>query len=292
YFSDAVKQLFLSVLLMTPLLLGIFFFMDKSGSLWWIYASGFIVAFQLIVLLLYPVLIAHLFNKFTPLEEGSLRTRLISLAERCGFGTSGIFLMDGSRRSGHSNAYFTGMGKFRRIVLFDTLVESLSEEELEAVLAHEIGHNKLKHIPKRLISSILTITGALFITSLCMNWQELFQAFSFSAPAYHSILIILMFCSSPLSFFLSPLGNYRSRKHEYEADAYACSRVDRKDSLKNALLGLSRENLSNLTPHPLYSTFHYGHPALAERLKAMEPDSEASDQKGTETESDSSEVHR
>lgn len=269
YFTDSIKQTILSVVLMTPMLWGLFFFMEKTGAFWWLYASGFIVAFQLIVLLLYPVLIAPLFNKFTPLEEGDLKTRLMALAERCGFGTNGIFLMDGSRRSGHSNAYFTGLGKFRRIVLFDTLVESLSDEELEAVLAHEIGHNKLKHIPKRLLSSILMITAALYITSLCMNWEALYNAFSFETPAYHSILIILMFCSSPFSFFLSPLGNFWSRKHEYEADAYACNSVEDKTALKGALIMLSKDNLSNLTPHSLYSAFHYSHPALAERLEAM-----------------------
>ncbi|MBF9015550.1 MULTISPECIES: M48 family metallopeptidase [unclassified Oceanispirochaeta] len=276
YFTDSLKQSALSVVLMTPMLWGLFFFMEKTGAFWWLYASGFIVAFQLIVLLLYPVLIAPLFNKFTPLEDGNLKTRLMALAERCGFGTNGIFLMDGSRRSGHSNAYFTGLGKFRRIVLFDTLVESLSDEELEAVLAHEIGHNKLRHIPKRLLSSILMITAALYITSLCMNWEALYNAFSFEAPAYHSILIILMFCSSPFSFFLSPLGNFWSRKHEYEADAYACNSVEEKSALKGALMMLSKDNLSNLTPHSLYSAFHYSHPALAERLGAMnlEGDSE------------------
>jgi STE24 endopeptidase len=279
YFADSVKQVLLSIVLMTPLLWGLFFFMEKTGSFWWLYASGFIVAFQLIILLLYPVLIAPLFNKFTPLEEGSLKTRLMALAERCGFSTNGIFLMDGSRRSGHSNAYFTGLGKFRRIVLFDTLVESLSDEELEAVLAHEIGHNKLKHIPKRLISSIFMIIAALYITSLCMNWGVLYQAFSFEAPAYHSILIILMFCSSPFSFFLSPLSNFWSRKHEYEADAYACRSVEDRTALKRALMMLSKDNLSNLTPHSLYSAFYYSHPALAERLSAMGSEDTKSDEK-------------
>lgn len=270
YFADALKQTILSVVLMVPLLWVLFFFMDTTGSFWWIYASGFIVAFQLIIFLLYPVVIAPLFNKFTPLEEGSLKTRLQGLAERCGFGASGIFVMDGSRRSGHSNAYFTGLGRFRRIVLFDTLVDSLSEEELEAVLAHEIGHNKLKHIPKMLITSIIILCGALFITSLCMNWDALYHAFGFSGPTYHGILTILLYLASPFSFFLGPLGNRRSRKHEYQADAYACNAVEDGSALQRALLALSRDNLSNLTPHRLYSAFYYSHPALAERLEAME----------------------
>ncbi|MDA3956359.1 M48 family metallopeptidase [Oceanispirochaeta sp.] len=270
FLTDMIKQMALIPVLAVPLLWGLFFFMDKSGSFWWIYASAFIIVFQLFILLLYPVLIAPLFNKFTALEDGSLKTRLQGLAERCGFGTTGIYVMDGSRRSGHSNAYFTGLGKFKRIVLFDTLIESLSEEELEAVLAHEIGHNKLKHIPKRLVVSIISLTGTLFVTSLCLNWDALFQAFTFAEGGYHSILIILMFCSTPFSFFLSPLSHFWSRKHEYEADAYACRAVSNNSALAQALLMLSRENLSNLTPHKLYSTFHYSHPVLSERLAAIE----------------------
>jgi STE24 endopeptidase len=269
YLSDTLKQLILTPFLVIPLLWGLFFFMDKSGAFWWIYASAFIIVFQLFILLLYPVLIAPLFNKFKPLEDGPLKTRLLGLAERTGFDTRGIYVMDGSRRSGHSNAYFTGLGKFRRIVLFDTLIESLSEDQLEAVLAHEIGHNRLKHIPKRLLVSVLSLTGILFITSLCLNWEALFQAFAFSGQGYHSILVILMFCSTPFSFFLSPLSHFWSRKHEYEADAYACKAVQNNESLAQALLMLSSENLSNLTPHKLYSSFHYGHPVLSERLEAI-----------------------
>ncbi len=269
YLMDLLKETVLSLILMIPLLWVLFFFMDKTGSIWWIYASAFIIAFQLIIFLLYPVAIAPLFNKFTPLEDGSLKDRLNSLADRCGFASGGIYVMDGSRRSGHSNAYFTGLGKFRRIVLFDTLIESLSEEELEAVLAHEIGHNKLKHIPKMLITSIIGLCAALFITSLFMKWAPLYGAFGYSGPSYHGILTILLYFATPFTFFLGPIGNIRSRKHEYEADAYACQAVSSNESLQKALLMLSRENLSNLTPHRLFSAFYYSHPALAERLEAM-----------------------
>lgn len=270
FISDGFKQLILSLVLMVPLLWTLFFFMDSTGSFWWVWASAFTVAFQLVIFLLYPVLIAPLFNKFTPLEEGELKDRLLDLADRCRFGTSGIFVMDGSKRSGHSNAYFTGLGRLKRIVLFDTLIESLSPAELEAVLAHEIGHNKLRHIPKRLLISVLILTGAFFLTSLALGWNALFQAFGFSAPSYHGILVILIYFTSPLSFFLSPLGNGRSRKQEYEADAYACDAIENKGELSGALLRLSRDNLSNLNPHPLYSSFYYSHPALSERLEAIE----------------------
>ena len=270
FISDGIKQLVLSLVLMLPLLWVLFFFMDSTGPFWWIWASAFTVSFQLIIFLLYPVLIAPLFNKFTPLEEGELKNRLLSLAERCRFGTSGIFVMDGSKRSGHSNAYFTGLGKLKRIVLFDTLIESLSPAELEAVLAHEIGHNKLRHIPKRLLVSVAVLTGAFFLTSLALGWHALFEAFGFSDPSYHGILIILLYFTSPLTFFLSPLGNRRSRKQEYEADAYACDAVENRNDLAGALLRLSRDNLSNLTPHSLYSAFYYSHPALSERLEAID----------------------
>jgi len=269
FLSDSLKQFIITPVLVFPLLWGLFYFMEQAGNVWWVFASAFIIIFQLFLLLIYPVFIAPIFNKFTPLEEGSLKSRLLKLAEKTGFNTKGIFVMDGSRRSGHSNAYFTGFGKFRRIVLFDTLIQSLTEEELEAVLAHEIGHNKLKHIPKSLIFSTLMLTGALFITSLCLHWNNLFIAFGYTGPGYHSILIILMICSSPLTFFFSPLSNHWSRKHEYEADEYACQRIGNSTSLSDALLRLSKDNLSNLTPHRLYSTFHYSHPALSERLDAM-----------------------
>ncbi len=270
FFSDGLKQIFLSLILMLPLLWVLFFFMDSTGSLWWIWASAFTITFQLILFLLYPVLIAPLFNKFTPLEDGELKTRLIALAERCSFATSGIFVMDGSKRSGHSNAYFTGLGKLKRIVLFDTLIDSLSPAELEAVLAHEIGHNKLKHIPKRLLISVVVLTGSFFLTAAALGWNDLFEAFGYAGPSYHGILVILLYFTSPVSFILSPLGNRRSRKQEYEADAYACDAVENKDDLSGALLKLSRDNLSNLTPHSLYSAFYYSHPALSERLSAIE----------------------
>ena len=270
FISDGIKQMILSVLLMTPLLWVLFFFMDKTGAFWWIWASAFTIAFQLIIFLLYPVLIAPLFNKFTPLEEGELKDRLLNLAERCNFGTSGIFVMDGSKRSAHSNAYFTGLGRMKRIVLFDTLINSLSPAELEAVLAHEIGHNKLHHIPKRLLMSVVILCLAFFLCSQALYWDGLFKAFGYSSASYHGILVILLYFSSPLSFFLTPLGNQRSRKHEYEADAYACDAVENKDDLSAALLRLGKDNLSNLTPHSLYSTFYYSHPALSERLEAID----------------------
>ena len=269
YLSDMAKQIIITPIIAIPLLLGLFFFMDKSGSFWWIYATGFLVAVQFIMIILYPVLIAPLFNKFTPLEDGELKTRLLSLAGKTGFKTNGIFMMDGSKRSSHSNAYFTGFGKSRRIVLFDTLIDSLSVDELEAVLAHEIGHFKKKHIPKRLLFSILSTALMFFIINLLMGLVPLYQAFGFTEPGYHAILIILSICLSPLTLFLSPLSNGWSRKHEYEADRFARDAVGGPEPMKSALLKLGSDNMSNLTPHRAYSFFHYSHPALSERLAAL-----------------------
>ena len=269
YLSDSVKQFLITPLIMIPLLLGLFYFMDKTGSFWWIYATVFITVLQLVLIVLYPVLIAPLFNKFTPLEDGELKERLLKLAEKTGFKTSGFFMMDGSRRSSHSNAYFTGLGKSKRIVLFDTLINSLTPEELEAVLAHEIGHFKKKHIPKRLLISVFSMAFGLFLLSLMMNWDALYKAFGFTGQGYHAILIILSICLSPFSFFLSPISNSWSRKHEYEADRYAKKMAGGAEAMQQALLKLGYDNMSNLTPHKAYSFFHYSHPALAERLEAL-----------------------
>lgn len=270
YLTDMLKGSFISVILMVPLLMGLFYFMDKTGNFWWLYASLFIAAFQMLVMVIYPVLIAPLFNKFSPLDEGELKERLLGLAEKTGFKTTGIFLMDGSRRSSHSNAYFTGLGKAKRIVLFDTLVDSLTIDELEAVLAHEIGHYKKKHIQKGLITSILMMTFGFLLVDLLINWTALYEAFAFSRQGYHAILIILSICLSPLSFFLSPLINSRSRKHEYQADRYSHEVTGSSAAMIQALLKLGHDNMSNLTPHKAYSFFHYSHPALTERLAALE----------------------
>ncbi len=270
YLTDLLKQIVITPVIAVPLLLGLFFFMDKTGNFWWIFATAFLIALQFIMMVLYPVLIAPLFNKFTPLEEGELKERLLKLAEKTGFRTNGIFMMDGSRRSSHSNAYFTGFGKARRIVLFDTLIDSLSTDELEAVLAHEIGHYKRKHILKRLLFSIISTGLMFFIIHALMGWLPLYRAFGFSEPGYHAILVILSICLSPFSLLLSPLSNSWSRKHEYEADRFARDVIEGAEPMKRALLKLGVDNMSNLTPHRAYSFFHYSHPALSERLAALE----------------------
>jgi STE24 endopeptidase len=265
---DAVKGLVLSGLVSAPLLLVLFWFMDTAGNLWWIIAFAFTAAFQLFLSLLYPFVIAPLFNKFTPLEEGSLKEKISALAEKLSFGVNGIFVMDGSRRSHHSNAYFTGLGRVKRIVLFDTLLSSLSEGEILAVLAHEIGHEKKKHLYRRLAASFAMLFAAFFIVNLLYRREPLFAAFGFSAVSYQGIFVILSFCSGPFTFFLTPLFTSVSRRHEYEADRYAASAGFARE-LEDALLRLGKDNLTNLTPHPLYSFYHYSHPTLAERIAAI-----------------------
>ncbi|MCB9512050.1 MAG: M48 family metallopeptidase [Deferribacteres bacterium] len=270
YILDMLKGLLLSAVLMAPLLYGLFWFMESAGRFWWLYAFLFIAGFQLLMVLLYPTLIAPLFNKFTPLEVGSLRERILEMADKCGFRTSGIFKMDGSKRSKHSNAYFTGFGRSKRIVLFDTLIESLTEPQVVAVLAHEIGHEKKKHIKKMLVLSMLSLLAGLYVLSLLLQLDAFFQAFGFAENSYHAAIVIFGFCAGPFTFFLSPLSSILSRKYEYQADRYAVDATGSAEGLHGALLKLSSENLSNLTPHPWYSFYHYSHPTLAERLAAMD----------------------
>jgi STE24 endopeptidase len=268
FVKDALKGLVLSALVSAPLLLALFWFMDTAGNLWWIIAFAFTAAFQIFISLLYPLVIAPFFNKFTPLEEGSLKEKISALAQRLSFGVKGVFVMDGSRRSHHSNAYFTGIGRLKRIVLFDTLLASLSEGEILAVLAHEIGHEKKKHIYRRLAASFVMLFAAFFILNLLYRREPLFAAFGFSAVSYQAVIVILSFCSGPFSFFLTPLFTSASRRHEYEADRFAGAAGFARE-LEDALLRLGRDNLTNLTPHPLYSFYHYSHPTLAERIAAI-----------------------
>jgi STE24 endopeptidase len=268
FVKDAVKGLLLSALVFAPLLLALFWFMDTAGNLWWLIAFAFTAAFQIFISLVYPLLIAPLFNKFTPLEEGSLKEKISALARKLSFGVQGIFVMDGSRRSHHSNAYFTGLGRLKRIVLFDTLTASLSEEEILAVLAHEIGHEKKKHLYSRLAASLVMLFAAFFIVNLLYRHEPLFAAFGFSALSCQAAFVILGFCSGPFIFFLAPLFTAASRRHEYQADRYALSAGFARE-LESALARLGRDNLTNLTPHPLYSFFHYSHPTLAERIAAL-----------------------
>jgi STE24 endopeptidase len=266
---DRVKSLGVEAALGIPLLYAIYAFMRFAGPRWWIWLFAFLAGFQLFMLWLYPTLIAPLFNKFSPLPDGPLRERLVALAERAGFAHRGLFVMDASRRSGHSNAYFTGI--FRpRIVLFDTLVDGMALDEAASVLAHEIGHYRAGHVRRRLLASLGVLLLTLAVLSWLVPWPPLHAAFGFDAPTLHGALAILSLGGGAFVFWLQPLASLLSRRHEYEADRYAVRIARAPEALKTALLRLNRENLSNLHPHPWYSAWHYSHPTLLERLAAID----------------------
>jgi STE24 endopeptidase len=273
---DRLKGLLLAALLGYPLLVLVLKLIEWTGASWWLWAAAVVVAFQLLVLLVAPAIIMPLFNKFTPLAEGAFRERLFALARRTGFPTRSIEVMDGSKRSRHSNAFFTGFGRFRKIVLFDTLIAQLTEPEVESVLAHEIGHYKKRHIVKMLSVSIAGVFVAFAAIAWFARQPWFYHAFGFEhqtgfAPA-NIVPAILLFAllAETLGFWFSPLLHNWSRRFEYEADAFARVAMGEKQSLIQALRKLSEKNLSNLTPHPLYSGFYYSHPTLLEREHALQ----------------------
>jgi len=229
-----------------------------------------------LMILVYPTLIAPLFNKFQPLEKGELRERISSLAQQVGLKASGIYTVDGSKRSAHSNAYFTGIGKAKRIVLFDTLLKQLTGEQLLAVLAHEMGHYKMKHIRRMLVLSGVFLLLGLYILSWLIEFEPMFRAFGLENPSPHGALVLFAFMAGPFTFYLSPLLNHISRKHEYEADRFAAQTLNNGKSMEEALIQLTVQNLSNLTPHPWYSAYHYSHPTTTERIQAIRYDSASS----------------
>ena len=270
WLTDKLKGLALAGVIGFPLLWALFALVRAVGGTWWLWGWVLMFAFQMLMLVLYPKLILPLFNKLTPLPEGEARARLLALSERTGFHAKTIEVMDGSKRSGHSNAFFTGFGRFRRIVLFDTLVAQLAQEELEAVLAHEIGHYKCGHIPKFLAVMAVLQLGA-FATVAWLSQAPWFNA-AFGLPAGAPAPTFLLFAllGGLVTFWFSPIGNRVSRKNEYEADAFARNAMNSAAPLVGALRKLSQKNLSNLTPHRLYSAVYYSHPTLVERERALQ----------------------
>jgi len=265
---DGLKNALVSAAIGLPLLYLLYLFMDGTGSLWWVLAAAAYSAVSVVMTILYPLVIAPLFNKFSPLPDGGLSTRITELARSLGFRVNGVFVMDGSKRSRHSNAYFTGLGKSKRIVLYDTLIAQSSEDEVLAVLAHEIGHEKRHHVLKMTAVSVAMSFVAFYVLDLMMGWEALYAAFGFARESRHAILLILGLVSGPATFFLVPAFSAWSRRYEYEADRYAARAVG-PQAISSALVRLNRENASNLWPHPLYSAWYYGHPALVERLAAI-----------------------
>lgn len=269
FVKDQLISLGLMLVIGMPILALILWVMDSIGSLWWLYAWAIIMSFSLLMSWLFPTVIAPLFNKFTPMEDGSLKDRIQSLLQRCGFNSQGIFIMDGSRRSGHGNAYFTGLGNNKRIVFFDTLINSLDEEELEAVLAHELGHFKRKHVIKMLAaSSVMTlISFAILGWLITQDW--FFDGLGVSTHSNAAALLLFMLVSPVFTTFMQPISAYFQRKFEFEADDFATEHAQGR-KMVSGLVKLYEENASTLTPDPLYSAFHYSHPPAAIRIAHIE----------------------
>jgi len=269
WITDKFKGLALGLAIGFPLLWALLSLVKLAGATWWVWGFALVFVFQLLMLVLYPKLIMPLFNKLTPLPEGELRQRLLALSERTGFRASTIQVMDGSKRSGHSNAFFTGFGRFRRIVLYDTLIAQLSPEELEAVLAHEVGHYKRGHVPKMIAVSAVLMLGGFAAVAWLANQPWFNTAFGLPAGELAPAFLLFGLLSGLATFWFTPVGNYFSRKHEYEADAFAREAVGGAQPMIGALRQLARKNLSNLTPHRWFSGFYYSHPTLVEREEAL-----------------------
>jgi STE24 endopeptidase len=269
---DLLKNAAVGALIGLPLAALVLWLMAAAGSLWWLWAWGAWMAFNLVLLVLYPTLIAPLFNKFEPLADADLKARVQALMQRCGFAAKGLFVMDGSRRSAHANAYFTGLGAAKRVVFFDTLLQRLSPGEVEAVLAHELGHFNHRHVQKRIVG----IFGFSLLALALLGWLSTQVGFytglgvtpNADTPNDALALLLFMLALPPFVFFVSPLMAHFSRRHEFEADAYACAQASGRD-LANALLKLHEDNAATLTPDPLYVRFYYSHPPASERLAAL-----------------------
>ncbi len=269
WLKDRLKGLALAAAIGLPFLYAAYGFFALTGRAWWLWLFAFVTAVQLGMVWLYPALIAPLFNRFEPLPEGPLRQRLEAMARGAGFATRGLYLMDASRRSGHSNAYFTGL--FRpRIVLFDTLVQQMTVDETAAVLAHEIGHYQARHVHQRLLVGLAGQLAVLWVLSLLVRWPPVFAAFGFPSPSLHAALALASLAGGAFTFFLAPLSSWVSRRHEYQADRHAVDVARAPAALRSALVKLNGQNLSNLHPHPWYSAWNYSHPTLLERLSAIE----------------------
>lgn len=268
FIVDGVKHALLAAALGIPLAAAILWVMDGMGASWWIYAWLVWVAFNLLVLAIFPTWIAPLFNKFSPLEDTHLKARIERLLDRCGFKVGGLMVMDGSRRSSHGNAYFTGFGKTKRIVFFDTLLERLSPPEVEAVLAHELGHFKLKHVIKRMVWTFAASLVFLWLLAQLMGQPWFYGGLGVQTPSTAMALVLFFVVVPHFTFPLSPLSSYYSRKHEFEADRYATAHAAAAD-LVTALVKLYKDNAATLTPDPLHSLFYDSHPPATARIARL-----------------------
>jgi len=271
--SDTFKNIVVSTFLGLPLLALVLWLMGQAGSWWWLWAWGSWAAFSFLMMLIYPLFIAPWFNRFEPLADESLRARVESLMQRCGFASQGLFVMDGSKRSAHANAYFTGFGAARRVVFFDTLLKKLKPEEIEAVLAHELGHFKCRHTLQRLLATLSLSGMALALLGWLHGKTWFYQGLgvqpSVNAPNEALALLLFMLTVPLLHDFIAPLFAWASRKHEFEADAFASQQASAK-ALSGALIRLYEDNAATLTPDPLYARFYSSHPPAIERIAALQ----------------------
>ena len=271
--SDFIKSALLGAVLGLPLAAVILWLMDAAGAQWWIWAWGVTSLFLLFVQFIFPIFIAPLFNKFEPLQDEALKERITRLMQRCGFVAKGFFVMDGSKRSAHANAYFTGFGASKRVVFFDTLISRLSPDEVDAVLAHELGHFRLKHIAKRIaatyVMSFVAFAVLGWLSSKVWFYTGLGVRPNMEGPNDALALLLFMFALPVFTFFIAPLMAQFSRKHEFEADAFAAQQTSGRD-LGSALLKLYEDNASTLTPDPIFVRFYYSHPPASERLARLQ----------------------
>ncbi len=267
--KDQIKALLLGLVITVPVLYLLFWCMQTFANTWWFWGFVLMMSVQLLITAIYPTFLAPLFNRFVPLPDGELKNQITALASNIQFRMAGIFTIDGSKRSQHANAYFSGLGRFRRIVLFDTIVKQMHTGELVAVLAHEMGHNIKQHILKGLLLSTLMSFVLFYVLGILLKSQDFFNGFGL-IPSQHAGLVIFALVSGVFLFPLTPLFNALSRKHEYEADAFAALATQAPQDMQTALLKLTRDNLSQLSPHPWYSFFHHSHPTTAERLLALQ----------------------
>ncbi len=265
FITDTLKTTAITMAFGIPLAWIVLWLMQQSGSLWWLYVWLVWIGFIFFMMWAYPAFISPIFNKFKPLEDQELKQRIEALMQKTGFSSNGIFVMDGSRRSGHGNAYFTGLGTNKRIVFYDTLIESLSPEEIEAVLAHELGHFKHGHIKKRLVSTAAMSLAGLALLGWLINQQWFFQGLGIETPSTHTALMLFMLVLPVFTFFIGPIMSRVSRKHEFEADDFAAEHADA-DALISALVKMYEENAATLTPDNLYSAFHDSHPPAPIRI--------------------------
>lgn len=269
---DMLKGALVGMVVGLPLVALVLWLMGAAGTWWWLWAWGAWMAFNLTLLVVYPTLIAPWFNKFEPLQDQALAERVRALMQRCGFAAKGLFVMDGSRRSAHANAYFTGLGAAKRVVFYDTLLSRLTPGEVEAVLAHELGHFKHRHVLKRMVSlfliSLIGLAALGWLSTQTAFYQGLGVRPQVLAPNDAVALLLFLLALPQVTFFVSPLMAYFSRRHEFEADAYACSQASAQD-LGSALLKLHEDNAATLTPDPVYVGFYYSHPPATQRLAAL-----------------------